>query len=373
MPIIHGPARHFGSVRPALTRPFVHLVWLLVADRGHSRPRRCAPNLANTDRARTTADVGGQLSLGIRMRLVDKVRQSPVEEFFADDPDRRFGMRAAGHFRQLVEACPSRYILDRAASQQCADLVRRENLIAMPGDLLTLPPMERCWFEFSEEGIEEGVGLRIGAIAEFDADRQNGTLLPFGERVDGTAAFLHCTIAFDWGREAVGMGAQSRGIRLRHAEIDHVDALLSLVRVEPCEQWLSRCKFRGHSRQTAVRSLCENVWAVFPMFVAFCAMLNSRHVLNERPSDLTRLNAKRQKLGRTVLLDHVEIGLNLAARAARASEGPSTGQDQRLPPRLHLVRGHTVHRNGRSFWRSSHLRGEGERVLHRTVSVTSAS
>jgi len=67
---------------------------------------------------------------------------------------------------------------------------------------------------------------------------------------------------------------------------------------------------------------------------------------------------------------HVEVRLVLGEEPRYAG---SAAAHHRTPPRLHFVRGHMVHRSGKTFWRASHLRGDTSKaVLQKTVRVTAA-
>ena len=70
-----------------------------------------------------------------------------------------------------------------------------------------------------------------------------------------------------------------------------------------------------------------------------------------------RLNAKRVRLGRPPLLEHIDVSSPVFAAAPvphRPGDAPVT---LRRGPRLHHVRGHIVRRHDAVYWRGPHWRG----------------
>jgi hypothetical protein len=156
--------------------------------------------------------------------------------------------------------------------------------------------------------------------------------------------------------------------RVRNADLPGLDSILTHSVFRPDVSWLDHYQQAGSGERTHfLQAQGSAFWYALPHALCFSVLLNSRTVLNERPSDLDRLNRARSKRGRRPLLDHVEVSLRLGSRYAQ-----SQGRDaaNRRSPRLHVVRGHPVQRAGKTFWRSTHVRGEGEQLVgSRTVTV----
>lgn len=157
---------------------------------------------------------------------------------------------------------------------------------------------------------------------------------------------------------------------VRNAALPQLDQLLSHVvaRLDPTwEEFLVRCE-RGSFAQH-MQHCMENTWYLLPQILAFVAVLESRSPLTFSSSDLSRLNKARRRRGKHPLLDHAEVGLDLARRNIPSGEHGANAKT-RQTPRLHHVRGHVVHRGDTTFWRAPHLRGDiALGVVRRTVTV----
>ena len=158
--------------------------------------------------------------------------------------------------------------------------------------------------------------------------------------------------------------------RLRHASLPHLDRLFGHMLAEADAGWVDACRKRDpRGVEAAVRAEAEAVWFNLPFVLAFALLLDSRDAVEQRPAELARLNRARLRRGRPALLDHVEVRLRLGggARAMAARQG---GAGVREAPRLHIVRGHSVRRGDKTFWRAPHLRGDAFRPIRsKTVTV----
>lgn len=91
-----------------------------------------------------------------------------------------------------------------------------------------------------------------------------------------------------------------------------------------------------------------------PMLVtAMLLLMNSRNAVDHVPTELAKLNRARAKRGKTELLGHSVVRLNLSRVQARRAGLAGPGQ----PVRLHLVRGHFKVRRTGVYWWSHFVRG----------------
>lgn len=293
------------------------------------------------------------------MRLVDRVAQEPIA------PRLRSAALPAPRaaLLDLVADAGLRYILDEAASAACGTLLRAESdLFDLSSPLLRLPA-ELFWIElFLEEDETRAAGAapaRLGMLVDAEPDGRRGTIHHVWEDAVTGFQLVPAHIRFDL--DAPPRPVPGRSYSLRHAALPHISALLAHAVMEVHEP------APPQSPLPSREYLAESLWFGLPAVLAFAALLNSPEIVETRGSDLSRLNAARLKRGRPPLLDHVEVRLNLG-EAAR-SDGQIGGV--RSPPRLHFVRGHLVRRKGKTFWRSSHLRGDGPNpIVQKTISVT---
>jgi len=92
-----------------------------------------------------------------------------------------------------------------------------------------------------------------------------------------------------------------------------------------------------------------------PMVLALLLLMTIRAQLVQRPVCPARLNAKRARLGKRALLEHIEVSSPVFAQGPRpAADRPAS---VRGAPRLHHVRGHIVRRRDVVYWRGPHWRG----------------
>jgi hypothetical protein len=117
----------------------------------------------------------------------------------------------------------------------------------------------------------------------------------------------------------------------------------------------------------AASEMAESILPGIEFLFAFSALLVERTCLRSHEVNLTRLNRQRLRKGKTPLLDHAEVRLDLWANSGgRARELAGIRESSRL----HVVRGHMVRRGECMFWRRSHFRGDASRSGgSRTVNV----
>jgi hypothetical protein len=91
------------------------------------------------------------------------------------------------------------------------------------------------------------------------------------------------------------------------------------------------------------------------MLLALFLLMAIRAELVQTPVSPLRLNAKRSRLGKRPLLEHIEVSCPVFASAA-VSHSDGAGVARR-GPRFHHVRGHIVRRRNTVYWRGPHWRG----------------
>lgn len=294
------------------------------------------------------------------MRLVDEVLSNVPAGVEADQP-------GAQALRELRLANP-RYVLDRFASQACGDLIRNADELFRYADPVICVPGELFWMEAFQEPDPRDRGKcgRIGVLAHAGPNGRSGYVRHFTGLPDGGWNRLPAWTEFDFDRHLSSRNDQS--FRLSHGRLSHIDEFLKHTMLHAEPDGLE--PLRGPDRAYYLRRLAEAAWFDVPLMAAFAALMASPGIVDTVPSDLVRLNRARARSRKPPLLDHLEVRLVLGASGHAKGHGIL---ERRAPPRLHFVRGHFVHRRGRSFWRSSHLRGDSSKALvQRTVKVTAA-
>ena len=307
------------------------------------------------------------------MILIDRVVQGSMVTVIKDKSGGLHAMPGPGTFAERLRACPLRYVLDRPASRQCSSLFRGGGDIPRLEDPLTRLPAESFWLEsFGDPDSPSGQwheGRRLGFLCEAEDQGRTGRITFFGEDLGGEPVYLGGSVVFGMD----GALPKPCGIRfnLNTVNLPEVADLLRCARLEISETHKAVYSSSHDTMVAMTRLMGDTAWCALPMILSFSALLNSNMALSGRPSDLARLNAARRKSGRPELLDHVAVRLDLSPRSDREHTGGADVGNRRTP-RLHYVRGHRVQRAGKTFWRSSHLRGEGEAAPIRTVNVTAS-
>ena len=312
------------------------------------------------------------------MRLIDKVAQGAMEHHATDARGINHILPGPGQFAQRLKDCSLRYILDREASRQCAALFRSSECLPDPLDPLSRPPARSFWLEFYTDGEADAPfchqnGAKMGILAEFAEDERSGSLSCFREHPsDQTGEYLQFAIEFDFSENGLALPRSLSALRIRQQDLPEVDRLLGHTRMVFTDQWV-RWAERGVAPFGAhVADVAGLAWCAAPMTTCFSALLNSQSAFHKVGSSLARINHARAGRRQPQLLDHIEVRLDLAAIRAASGDMAGAGPGRQVP-RLHLVRGHSVRRHGKTFWRTSHFRGDAGDPLIRTVSVTSSA
>ena len=311
------------------------------------------------------------------MRLIDSVIHAPRFRIGEDRTGQQYPLPGVGIRSFDIENCPLRYLLDPAASQQCCDLIRTQAELFEPDNPLLRMPAGHFWLEwFEEPDPSDAAGIltntRMAVLVEASASGRQAVLTRFSEDSAGNVDMAPGTLSFDLDHLAVVPKGSESSFRLSHGELPHVAALLRHATLHMDPAWTAafqRCTRAEY--QTFVAKAAAAMWFVLPFTLAFSALLNSRTVLREHHTNLARLNAVRAKRGRVPLMEHIEVALRLGERLMPV--GRNATSSARTTPRLHFVRGHLVHRAGKTFWRAAHFRGNGDTpIVSKTVNVSAA-
>ena len=309
------------------------------------------------------------------MRIIDKVLQSPSLETFIDARGKHHRLAGPAARANDVQECQLRFVLDRAASRQCVEMLFEADVLPALDEPLLRLPAERFWLEIytslPDDPEPAVTGSRIGLLIETDFLGRKGNITCFPEQLDGSVRLCPGRVMFDLDNQ---LGALANGrdrFRLRHRDLDDMSSVLNHVVMCLDPSWRAFAKSApGRTHAEFLGSQAEHLWFALPMLLTFCALLNTGSILDQKPTELARLNKARIKRGRRPLLDHIEVSLRLGwQREVRLQT--TYGSSPRSHPRLHYVRGHPVNRDGKTFWRTAHLRGDPSGPpLTRTVSVT---
>lgn len=301
------------------------------------------------------------------MRLIDQVVNASPQVAMVDRAGKTHRLAGVGSKADAIRRCELRFILDDIASLECMNLVTGSNdgLLDPRNDLLRLPATQ-FWVEWL--GMRQFGDLpRVGALVKSSLDGLRGCVTGYWQDEHGRAVTMGMSVGFDL---AERRRKDASLVTFRHGSYEHLNPLFecAYLDIDPC--WATYlCSQQTRPFKEIVQAFANGSWYYLPFVFAFAAMLNSKDVVDQRPSDLSRLNSARLRRGREALLDHIEVRMKLGRSGAAVTRSPVAST--RCTPRLHHVRGHFVRRDGKTFWRSSHLRGDAGRPVHfKTVLVS---
>jgi hypothetical protein len=323
------------------------------------------------------------------MRLFDYVSQSRAPFEVVRPNGEVFRLCGAADFAAAVDACPLRYVLTDSLARTCAELAYSDGeSLTSCLDLLRVPS-ERLWVEWNDGARRQALpgsgglpadaspALRAGALIHAARDGRSGRLRTFWTTrenpADPLVASLETHFDFDGGLPAVGsLEALFDGALagLPATGRDALDPLLGCVRYRFDPSWVryhQQDRLSPELREQVLRQSLASVAHDLPVLIALSLLLTVQGGLPTTASNLARLNAKRRRLGRAPLLEHVEVSVPVFREATPGHTSPEG--DWRRPPRFHHVRGHLVRRANAIFWRAPHWRGHLRlgRVRSRTV------
>ena len=314
------------------------------------------------------------------MRLFDAIVQSAAcvpcsaEQALLD-----FGLpRAAVHANEL-ERCPKRYVLDDNLTRICTALAFSEgdrlhsclDLIRLPisplwvewPDAIHLEAVRLAGFAESHTGASPE-SLRAGVLIASGNTARCGEIRTFwsqrgAEWVPYVAPTL---IMFDLDGDLEPAGPETevfeRGTFGVHASgFEALTPVFANLRLKLEPPWAAHYRSGAvdRGRRLHILESCGTaVASSVPMLLAFLLLLNSKSALQQRDSQLQRLNRSRARAGKRALLDHTEVAMAIDGTSHALSAVEPTA---RRGSRLHHVRGHLVRRGSAVFWRMPHLRG----------------
>ena len=312
------------------------------------------------------------------MRLLDHIAQSTAPFVVQQQGGEVWRLSGANDFARRVSLCPLRYVL-------CDDLVRTCTALAcsegdeLSGclDLLHLPA-ETVWVEWDEGARRTALAralpncrdastpevLRAGALISARPAGRSGSLRTFwltrGEPPEALLAPIETLLDLDGGALISSperlLDGEVVGVRDPHNT--QADDLLQCAGFRLDSLWCRYYRSEPMDAATQAHVIQRSLAAVafdVPMLLALFLLMAIRAQLVQRPVQPLHLNAKRARLGKAPLLEHVEVSAPVFAEAPRWCGEPAGGS--RRAPRLHHVRGHIVRRRNAVYWRGPHWRG----------------
>ncbi|HKD55048.1 MAG TPA: hypothetical protein VKB72_12610 [Steroidobacteraceae bacterium] len=310
------------------------------------------------------------------MRLLDHVAQCSAPFIVHQAEGDLWRLTGANDFAQRVEHCPLRFVLADDLVSTCTALAFSEgDELSGCLDLLHLPA-EAVWIEWDEVARQQELArtlpgyrappaevLRAGALVSAEPQCRSGSLRTFwlGSHaphepllapvetlldLEGTASYAAPEALLEGGAVAV-----------RDPHSEQLNSLLQCARFRLDSAWLryyQRVAQLPAVRADVIRRSLTAVAFDVPMLLALFLLMTIRADLVHLPVRLGRLNAKRARLGKRPLLEHIEVSAPLFAQAPPAALPGST---MRRGPRFHHVRGHIVRRRDTVYWRGPHWRG----------------
>jgi hypothetical protein len=328
------------------------------------------------------------------VRLLDHVVQCTSPFIVRQECGTLWPLTGPKDFAQDLEHCPLRYVLADDLVRACVELAYSEG-DGLSGclDLIHLPA-ERLWIEWNAAPLREELARalpecarsepidldcsRNGVLIDAKADGRMGRLRTFwltrSEPPEPQLAAVETLINLD------GEGAQApTAALLDGAEVAisdrrnaNLDALLQCARFRFLPAWqryYSAVSHTADERERVIRYSLGTVAFLIPTVFALFLLMMVRPGLPQVPSQLARLNAKRARLGKVRLLEHIEVHCPVfEPHVTQSSDTEFT--TARTGPRFHHVRGHIVRRQDAIFWRRPHWRGHLRAGAVRSRTVT---
>lgn len=326
------------------------------------------------------------------MRLLDHVAQCTVPFVVRQHSGELWQLTGAADFAPQVARCPLRYVLTDELVRVCVDVAYSQSAeLCDCLDLLHFPA-EQLWIEWNERARSEefarllpqcvGAGdreiVRGGMLLRADPNGRAASVRSFwlarAEPPEALLGAVETLLNLDGGAPASPPAALFEGGTVRVCDPDnaHLDQLLACARFRLDPAWQRYYGVTARGAATRAQLLQSSLTVAFdvPLLLALLLLLSMRAGLPQTAVCSTRLNAKRARLGKQALLDHLEVSCPVfAAEAPRLPAEP--GAALRTAPRMHHVRGHLVRRYNTVFWRRPHWRGHARLgcVRSRTVEL----
>ena len=290
-----------------------------------------------------------------------------------------------------LDHCALRYVLHDDVTELCTQLAFEDETIIGSSVELIRVPAPTLWIEFSgraQNKVLHGLGRlegdlgssghqRIGLLVKSDAYGRRGEVRACWENENGldpdVAPFI---VEYDFGDMSFAKSCPTSdtGTMIAADVVGH-DGLVPLfehIRFRLDADWHRYYRQNTGSEslyREALRKALNPMHKDIPFLSMFCLVLSSRSAFQASESDRSRINRSRARRGRSPLLDHVELTMNLAGHERELEDAAYS--DDRSSPRLHFVRGHLVRRHDAIHWRTSHMRGKPAigTIRSRTVSL----
>ncbi|MGV2496045.1 hypothetical protein [Pelagerythrobacter aerophilus] len=301
-------------------------------------------------------------------RLADRIMLCPPKIRISKGLPKPMLLTGVGCRNKEIATVPVRYILQPEVAFWCCELVRSADGYLDTCNPRMKMPHDSFWLEWPSEDATSRHSF--GALVNSGPDGRSGEIHSWWASEGAIPDLNVLSVEFDLDAPMAKAANGRSAFAVRNAALPQLDDLLShvIARLDPSwEEFLARC---GREKFPQLIQECmDNTWYLLPQILAFVAVLESRTPLTFLSSDLSRLNKARQRRGKLPLLDHAEIGLDLARGSILSAEHGGNART-RQTPRLHHVRGHLVHRGETTFWRAPHLRGDiALGVVRQTVTV----
>lgn len=301
-------------------------------------------------------------------RLADRIMICPPKVRISKGLPKPMLLTGVGCRNQEIANVPVRYILQPEVAFWCCELVRSADSYLDTRNPRMKMPHDSCWLEWPSEDATSRHSF--GALVTSGPDGRSGEIHSWWASEEGIPDLNVLSVEFDLDAPMARAANGRTAFAVRNAALPQLDDLLSHVvaRLDPSwEEFLAHCGRENFPQ--LIQQCMDNTWYLLPQILAFVAVLESRTPLTFLSSDLSRLNKARRRRGKQPLLEHAEVGLDLARETVMSGERVANART-RQTPRLHHVRGHVVHRGGTTFWRAPHLRGDvALGVVRRTVTV----
>lgn len=281
-------------------------------------------------------------------------------------------------FAERLARCPLRYVLADELVRICVELAYSEgDDLSSCLDLIHFPA-EQLWLEWNEP-VRRGElahalpecaaaplecargGLWITAQANGRAAIMRTFWLSLAEPREPVLAAGETIIDLDHAppcANETAMLLEGAAVGVRDPLNPQLDVLLGRAsfRLDPdWRRYYASVVSSDAMRDLVIARTLGGVAFDVPWVLALFMLMQLRPGLTHRVVSPTRLNVKRARLGRSALLEHIEVSCPLLSAAQPpAAAGPHI---PRQGPRLHHVRGHLVRRDEAIFWRRPHWRG----------------
>ena len=312
------------------------------------------------------------------MRLLDHIAQCTEPLVVLQDRGDVWRLAGAADFALPLSRCPLRYVLSDELTRACTALAYSEgDQLSGCLDLMRIPA-EEMWIEWNEKARRDEVSrlgpeswvcgaadaLRAGTLVNAPAHGRSGSLRTFWLTAEESPrpllAAVETVITLDGGVERAAPDALLEGgtVAVRDSRSQQVDALLQCVgfRLEPSwQRYYQGSALSGGTRAQVISQSLAAVAFDAPMLLALFLLMAVGAELVETRVNPVHLNAKRARLGRRPLLEHIEVSAPVFAAASLSRA--DAGYGVRRGPRFHHVRGHLVRRRNTIYWRGPHWRG----------------